>query len=204
MAIPRSTPSDFPRKMEIILIFRRQLRFTKEEKKGLIIQEWLRPTTLFRHAAFVRNQTLYLLESLLPQVDFIHANLLAIIQDESLDCTQALGLQPNQGQLTDILRLNRTDPNELHMKWDYSTVGDPTREPMKLSNLVPEKTLEFRINGKTDFSLTGRRPRVYLEQSYFISHLGSFSSFHAIPREMAALSPLPVADKLIDLRKLLW
>ncbi len=94
---------------------------------------------------------------------------------------------------------------ELHLNYNETTIGDPKRENFKIANLLPGKTIEVKVNGKFDFSMTGRRERTYKEQIFRFQLCGPVSSI-----EFARVSPnswvkkIPQPNKIIDLMKQLY
>ncbi|MDQ7948378.1 MAG: hypothetical protein REI93_06025, partial [Pedobacter sp.] len=61
------------------------------------------------------------------------------------------------------------------------------------------------VNGKFDFSLTGRRARTYIDQTYIFEHLGEVSSYAFLKEPLIPLlKTVPTAYKLIDLNKTLF
>ncbi|MCX6132020.1 MAG: hypothetical protein NTX25_23555, partial [Proteobacteria bacterium] len=84
-------------------------------------------------------------------------------------------------------------------------VGDPKREDFKLGEVKKGKPIEIKINGKTDFSLTSRRARVFKEQTYIFNYIGDFSECKILKEPFDfTLKRLPSDRKVVDLIKPLW
>lgn len=86
---------------------------------------------------------------------------------------------------------------ELWLNGDYWTVGAPERGHFKIAQLRPHETVGVKIDGMRDFSATGRRDRIFLEQEYRITYHGE------IPQQAAATQPLvravPTPHMTVDL-----
>ena len=200
------SPHSFSRPVQVIQLYRKQIRFGKEEKGSFDLKSFLSAEKVTSNQGFVENGELFLPEAVKENKGFSGANLFVyidnIISEKPSEC---LTLHSPGAHPIEIFKIRGIDPPELHLEWSYFGVGDPTRPPMKLFDLVPGKAYEIRINGKTDFSLTGRRPRHYLEQVFVVEHLGTFDgcSFYSDSADLPA-KKLPASRKVIDLRKLLW
>jgi hypothetical protein len=100
-----------------------------------------------------------------------------------------------------------TDGNtaEVHLRYDHMNIGSPSRSDFRLASLGPGQTVEVRINGKLDNSMSSGRARTYLEQAFLITWLGRFSRFLLRPEGLShEMRPAPRVDKRVDLRKPLW
>jgi hypothetical protein len=94
---------------------------------------------------------------------------------------------------------------ELFLKYDRYEVGIPERENFKLCILKKNNPVEIKINGKTDFSMTSGRERIFKEQHYIFEYLGDFGSCKILkePYE-SVIKRVPEERKIIDLIKPLW
>lgn len=199
----RSQANAFPRPLECVQIVRLHLRWSKEEKGEMHLKKWLTYPKEMKLSAFVEDGQLFLSESLAESLNPEGIQWLIIFQDGLADSSQLHGLQGNQSLSHPPLRFNLEDEKTLiHFHWDYFHVGDPSRDDMKIASLSPGKNLEFKINGKRDFSLTDRRPRSYLEQDFLIVNHGTVQTWQVMDSAFAKRKI--VIDKTIDLRKLLW
>jgi len=200
------SPHTFSRSVQVIQVYRKQLRFGKEEKGTFDLRSFLSAEKVTSNQGFVENGELFLPEATKENQGFSGADLFVlvdnIISEKPAEC---LTLHSPGAHSIEIFKIRGNDPAEFHLEWSYFGVGDPTRQSMKLFDLVPGKAYEIRINGKTDFSLTGRRPRHYLEQVFVVERLGTFEecSFYGDAADLP-VKKLPASRKVIDLRKPLW
>lgn len=201
-----STASTFPNAVQVIQLYRKQVRFGKEDKKTFDLKAFWASDLVQANSAFVENGELFLPESMQDQKGFAQFDLMVLVHDILSDKpSECHFFQTNSAIPLEIFKIRGKDPLELHLDWSYFSVGDPSRSEMKVCDLVPEKAYEIRINGKTDFSLTGRRPRHYLEQVFVVEHLGMFRGCTWFSElELRSTKKLPENRKLIDLRKPLW
>jgi len=94
---------------------------------------------------------------------------------------------------------------EIHLRYDRTTIGEPSRADFKLADLQRGETVEVRINGKLDNSMSSGRARTYMEQAFLITWLGNFTQFEAILNDTGMeIIQTPTPDKRVDLRKPLW
>ncbi|WP_026969965.1 hypothetical protein [Algoriphagus terrigena] len=200
------SPHSFSKPVQVIQVYRKQIRFGKEEKGSFDLKQFLSAEKVTSNVGYVEIGELFLPEAAMENQGFSGADLFVlvdnIISEKPAEC---LTLHSPGANPIEIFKIRGNDPAELHLEWSYFGVGDPTRQSMKLFDLVPGKAYEIRINGKTDFSLTGRRPRHYLEQVFVLEYLGSFDDcrFYSDSADLPA-KKLPASRKVIDLRKPLW
>jgi hypothetical protein len=94
---------------------------------------------------------------------------------------------------------------ELFLKYDSYEVGIPERKNFKLCILKINNPVEIKINGKTDFSMTSGRERIFKEQHYIFEHLGDFGSCKILKEPYESIiKRVPAERKIIDLIKPLW
>ena len=201
-----STTHSFSSPVHVIQLYKKQIRFGKEEKGSFDPKAFLALANSCLSSGFVLGDQLFLPESIKDNKELYNSDLLVIEDDLLAESPSEFHfLQTSRANPLQIFKIRGDALLELHLDWSYFGVGDPSRENMKLCDLVPGKAYEIRINGKTDFSLTGRRPRHYLEQVFVVEHLGNFSECDLISdSEKLPLKKLPESRKVIDLRKLLW
>ncbi|GAA0877234.1 hypothetical protein GCM10009119_02020 [Algoriphagus jejuensis] len=202
----KTVPHSFSRPIQVIQIYRKQSRFGKEEKKSFDLNAFLAAEEVSSNVGFIENGALFLPENVKEHTGFAEADLMILVDNViSEKREELLFLHSASLNSVEIFKIRGGNPPELHLEWSYFYVGDPSRQSMKLCELVRNKVYEIRINGKTDFSLTGRRPRHYLEQVFVVAHLGNFSECSLFSdSEILPPKTLPEVRKVIDLRKLLW
>ncbi len=199
----KAFPTTFPFPLQVIQVIRRELRWTKEDKAELKLLDWLPFPEEMELSAFVAGETLFLVENLSQNLDPTGKKYLVIFQDGIASASEIQLLQANQALDLPPLKLSlEGEKLQLQFHWNYFGVGDPQRDDMKIASLAPGKSLEFKINGKTDFSLTGRRPRHYLEQEFLVLNHGLVDGWQAL--DSPSVRRKTQADKVVDLRKLLW
>lgn len=182
---------------------RRHLRWGKDEKAELNLLDWLPLPDEMELSAYVSGKRLLLAENLTQDFDTTGKKYLVIFQDGAASDSEINLFQANQAWDFAPLRFSlEGEKLEVQFHWNYFNVGDPSRDDMKIASLPPGKSLEFKINGKTDFSLTGRRPRHYLEQDFLILNHGLVESWEVLDSPFVRRKTR--ADKVVDLRKLLW
>lgn len=199
-----ATPLLFSKEIPVLLILRKSLTWNKHEEPSQAIKDWLPFPKKLLLPIHLKDGKLQLGKELeLP--DFSQRpNLLIFSQNLDTEETQIQSILANQ--TFDFAPLSLSLPNGdlvLSFSWDYFSVGDPERNAMKIGEINLGKCLEFRVNGKRDFSMTGRRDRTYLEQTIWIQHLGSLTQIEKVKNKHFPFL-LPESDKLVDLRKLLW
>ena len=89
-------------------------------------------------------------------------------------------------------------PIQVGFRYESSAIGYPTRNSFTLGPLEAGRPLELRINGKRDFSASGRRERTYTEQRFRLELYEGWKPGDAI------LHPDSTDILLIDLRKPMW
>lgn len=99
----------------------------------------------------------------------------------------------------------KTEQISLNFLWDQWEIGFPERENFKLSTLEINRPVEIKINGKRDFSLTGRRKRTFIEQNFIIEYLGMANQVELDDiQNIRTEKVLPVKPKEINLLKPLF
>ena len=88
------------------------------------------------------------------------------------------------------------------MNWNYWDLGDIKREQFKLTKLKENKSVEIKINGKRDFSLSSRSERLFIEKNFIIQYLGTIEKINLVPKsEFISEKKIPIDRKLINLMK---
>lgn len=86
---------------------------------------------------------------------------------------------------------------ELWLNGDYWTVGAPERGRFRIALLRPQQTVAVKIDGKRDFTATGRQARLYVEQEYRITYFGALAEMQ--PATGLLQQPPPQPTVTVDL-----
>jgi hypothetical protein len=210
----------FRRPVGVLQIFRNVISYGKEDNVAEARKEFTSWSQVNSKAGFIKANELFLPESILQNPDFVNCDLITL-EDINIPLKVApdfrdrhsryRGLQNSCLQMTGrqrshIFELRKTKGElELFFKSAYFELRTPARDDFKIGNLLLNKPLEIRINGKYDFSLTGRRDRTFIERDYLFEYLGSFASCKIL-REPAdtVIKQVPTGRKMVDMRKPLW
>jgi hypothetical protein len=85
-----------------------------------------------------------------------------------------------------------------------SIIGIPKRENHKIAELREGKPVRYMINGKDDFSLSGRLQRTFYEFDYIIEYLGRAGKIEYLPESNISTSKVPPSGcKTVNERKIL-
>ena len=117
--------------------------------------------------------------------------------------------QLNSPKSFEVFKIVKSENNEFELFIDYLSnsmkIGIPERENHKICNLREGKPVRYLINGKSDFTMTGRKERTFYELDFIIEWIGKADKIEY--RELNKISKkkmLPFKDcKLIDERKIL-
>lgn len=210
------------RPKKILQVFRNINVYGKEEKSFEERKEEVAWKDIKSKSGYVLNNELYLPEKILENPKLMTCNLITI-EDENKRInytTAALRFSridtddkkiknqcfnlahPNKFE---IFEIKYNDELEVFLKYRYFGVGAPERENFKLCTLKMNCPVEIKINGKTDYSLTWRRARVFTEQQYIFHYLGDFDSCKLIKDPFEpVIKHVPDERKVVDLIKHLW
>lgn len=95
---------------------------------------------------------------------------------------------------------------DLHLNYSKNEflIGIPVRDDHKIAELRPGSSIRYRINGKSDFTFSGRKQRTFTECDYIIEYLGRASKIEFLERNQIGIDKkIPADYKLIDERKIL-
>jgi len=101
----------------------------------------------------------------------------------------------------EIFKLKRASEIELWLNWDYWTVGTPERSNFKIAELKLNQPVLIKLDGKRDFSLTGRRKRTFVEHQYVIEYKGLINNFQVVNSTQSFIKSIPTNVKSINLMK---
>ena len=100
-----------------------------------------------------------------------------------------------------------TDTFELFIDYiaNAMIIGMPERENHKIGELKKNQPIRYKINGKSDFTLTGRKQRTFCEFDYIFEWIGQVDKIEFPERnKLKKCKKIPLTEcKLIDERKIL-
>lgn len=102
-------------------------------------------------------------------------------------------------------RFDKSNLININLIWDEWEIGIPKRENFKLCNLEANNPIEINLNGKRDFSMSGRRERTFIERNFIIEYLGEINEVELIKDPNIEFEKqIPKASKRINLLKELY
>ncbi len=213
----------FNRPIKVLQIFRNVNIYGKEKKSFDDRKEEVAWNIINSKSGQVINGELFLPEQILSNLDLMTCDLITIEDDNQqqefnsadLKFTKVIAsnsktiynhcfhlTRPNK---FDIFEIRKEEEIEFHLQYGYFEIGIPERKNFKLCEIIKNKPIEIKINGKTDSSLTSGRERIFKEQDYIIEYIGDFNKckilkepYNSTPKQ------IPSERKLIDLMKQLW
>jgi len=109
----------------------------------------------------------------------------------------------------EIFKIVKKEADSFDLYVDYvsnsSTIGRPERENHKICTLKNGNPIRYKINGKSDATLSGRKKRTFHEFDYVIELIGKVDKIEFLPLDkIKIIKRLPIGQcKLIDERKIL-
>ena len=202
---------EFNRPIIVLQVFTNLLRYTKEERSfdkrkerlawkpaasayGYVKDEGLfLPAGILQHPALERCNLITIKDSLAPEFAYME-------RMESNDCFE-LTAPRKLGNF----KIKQVEALDLFLDYNRFFIGIPKRANIKLCSLRLKQPVEIAINGKTDFSLTGRRAREFTDQHYIFEYLGDFKSCRVLKENAKpVIKSIPGKRKLVDMIKPLW
>jgi len=84
--------------------------------------------------------------------------------------------QTNTPKTFELFKIKKTNEDLYELFLDYTgndlKIGFPKRDNHKIADLKPNKPIRYQINGKSDFTLTGRKERSFQEFDFIIEWIG--------------------------------
>lgn len=201
----------FNRPLKILQVFTNVLRYAKEDRSFDKRRERLQWRPAESSNGYTREGELFLPPGILQHPVLERANLLTIKDSlaPQFSYMERLGnndcFELTAPRTLGNFKIKQDEELELYLQYDRFFIGTPKRANMKLCSLRPHQPVEVFINGKTDFSLTGRRSRQFNDQQYIFEWLGDFKSCRILPENAApVLKQIPTERKMVDLLKHLW
>ena len=199
-------------------IIYRKKNYTAENRN--IAESW--PSTLESHIGFIEDNCLHLSEEykqeeeiknpfLLVIVDNIPVNRKDIYLEFIKDNFPVVNIfqQINKLMSVELFRIKYAGERSFDLSIDYSShsmiIGLPERENHKMGELKPEIPLRYKINGKADFTLTGRKEREFYEFDYLFE-LKEVEKILFVAPNRAVKTKNIITDncKLVNERKMLY
>lgn len=108
----------------------------------------------------------------------------------------------------DIFRIDSEEIESIDLYLNFtanaSLIGFPGREDHKFMTLKKGKALQYLLNGKSDFTLTGRKQRTFNEFEYIFEYPGEAGEVHFVSEvEVEKNKMIPQDFSTVDERKLL-
>jgi hypothetical protein len=213
----------FKRPIRIFQVFRNINVYGKANKSFDDRKDRMTWKVIPSKSGHVIDGELYLPEQILKNADLLTCDLITIEDDNQpqtftssdLRFTKVIGsnYEPDfnhcfhlaRHNKLDIFEIRKEDEIELHLQYGYFEIGIPERKNFKLCDIKKNKPVEIKINGKTDFSLSSGRERIFKEQDYIFEYIGDFDKCKILKEPYGAiLKSVPADRKVIDLNKGLW
>ncbi len=170
------------RMIDVIQIYKSVKAFTKssytpESRKQF--QE--RKNAIDSYEGYLEDGTLFLPLEYKDMSEIKDAGLI-IIQDSEANIfpgeeteNPCIFKQLNTPKSFEIFRIKRSD-DVYELFLDYTSnalrIGIPKRDNHKICELKPSKPVRYKINGKSDFTMSGRKERSFCEFDYIIEWEG--------------------------------
>jgi hypothetical protein len=212
----------FKHPVKVIQVYRNQQYYGKDEKSYETRRDALAWQPIPSATGYVKDGTLYLPPGVQESDIPAGCNLLIFTDNNQRPAPKGIFMElrigNHYGDRTvymgyvqhflqyDFLQFRMAEPMELHLcLQDVFGLITPVRPQFKLCELEPGQQVLIKLNGKNDFSASGRRGRTFMEWEYIIDYLGDFSSCTILPEPHAPIiKHAPQPDKIIDLIKPLW
>ncbi len=109
----------------------------------------------------------------------------------------------------EIFRIEKKQPDTFDLSLNYSenkfAIGIPERDDHKIAEIKLNKPVRYKLNGKSDFTMTGRKQRTFAEYDYLIEYLGQANKivFKDLKKIETIKNEPNKEYKLVDERKIL-
>lgn len=194
-----------------------KVNYTAENrKKALDIRN-----TIESNTGYYQDNILYLPQEMSKSIE--SQNVQLIIKVDLVSCSTEFDLMNHTGipernimiygttnqKSFDIFNVKQKDDAnfEIFLNYDKNAVsiGIPKRDNHKISEIKPGAPFRYLINGKSDFSMTGRKQRTYYEYEYIFEGLRPVNRIEYLDeKELLVLKKIERKNcKIIDERKML-
>ncbi len=124
---------------------------------------------------------------------------------DAVESTSMFNITRGQKSFEIFRFIQKGEAIEVHLMYDYFTIGEPKRDSYKLCNLKEKQVVEIKINGKLDHTLSRGSARLYKERHYVFKSLGAFHSVELCSKIKGfEKQKFPKIDKVVDLMKVLY
>lgn len=198
--------------IDVIQIFKSVDRIEKPDYDNASRQNVGIWETIISKTGFLKHGTLNLPIEMINDQNIKNSGLI-IIQDIKINNSYDLHSPQFKGFSTiskscnfEIFEFRKTDNDTFEVWLKYSdTIGSPKRENHKIAELKIGKPVRYKINGKDDFTLTGRKQRTFYEFDFLLEYIGKADKIeYKELNKIAITKTLPVTNcKIIDERKIL-
>ena len=107
----------------------------------------------------------------------------------------------------EIFRIEKKDPDSFNLYLDYSgnqfSIGIPGRDDHKIAAIKLNQPVRYRVNGKSDFTMSGRKQRTFAEYDYLIEYVGQADKIVLKDQDKIETIKIKPNYKLVDERKIL-
>lgn len=115
--------------------------------------------------------------------------------------------RPAKSLTFEIFRIEKNEPGIFSLYLNYAgnqfAIGIPERDDHKIATIKLNQPVRYRVNGKSDFTMSGRKQRTFAEYDYLIEYVGQAEKI--VFKELNKLEILKIKPgyKLVDERKIL-
>ena len=109
----------------------------------------------------------------------------------------------------EIFKIEKNESGTFDLHLNYSAnefhIGIPKRDDHKIAELKLGKPIRYKVNGKSDFTMTGRKQRTFVEYDYIFEYLGQADKMEFRDlNKIGKTKSIPTDNyKLVDERKIL-
>lgn len=212
---------NFDKPIKLFQVFRNINIYDKSQRSFDGRKNEMNWTEFHSKTGYVSNNELYLPECIFNNSNFKNCDLI-IMEDNKYEET-LIRTETNYTKIPNsdneyiyyfntskfnkyhIFEIRNNTNIDLHLLYNYFEIGIPERKNHKVCEIKINKPIEIKINGKTDFSMSSRRARIFKEQNYFINYIGNFNKCKILQEPyQSVLKQVPNDRKIIDLNKSLW
>lgn len=158
--------------------------------------------TLFQPAAFESNSRINISDLII-----IQHTIDSSFENPEIDLM--LLSQLNTLKAFEIFKIKKADHDTYTIQLDYVThssfIGIPKRENHKIFDLKQSQPMRYKLNGKSDFTMTRGKERTFHEFYYIIEWTGTAKNIEFLDKiePIKGTNPVQKDLKMIDERKML-